>query len=69
MQDAKGALPFDKFYRRSAAANAEADPDYAVAMRQCRRSQDALRIATSVGSSEIRLTWLERSYHGATLDY
>jgi len=31
--------------------------------------QNALRIATSVGSSEIQLNWLERSYHVATLDY
>jgi carboxylesterase len=31
--------------------------------------QNALRIATSVGSNEIQLNWLERSYHVATLDY
>lgn len=31
--------------------------------------KNAHRIVTSVGSSEIRLIWLERSYHVATLDY
>tara|TARA_R110002072_G_scaffold269027_1_gene428126 strand:+ start:1892 stop:2650 length:759 start_codon:yes stop_codon:yes gene_type:complete len=31
--------------------------------------KNALRIATSVRSSEIQLNWLERSYHVATLDY
>ncbi|WP_339822833.1 alpha/beta hydrolase [Sulfitobacter dubius] len=31
--------------------------------------KNAPRIATSVGSSEIHLCWLERSYHVATLDY
>ncbi|EDQ05849.1 Thermostable monoacylglycerol lipase [Sulfitobacter indolifex] len=31
--------------------------------------KNAPRIATSVGSSEIHLLWLERSYHVATLDY
>lgn len=31
--------------------------------------KNAPRIATSVGSSEIHLGWLERSYHVATLDY
>ncbi|MDF9301071.1 alpha/beta fold hydrolase [Tritonibacter mobilis] len=31
--------------------------------------ENAPRIATSVGSSEIRLGWLERSFHVATLDY
>ena len=31
--------------------------------------KNAPRIATSVGSSEIHLIWLERSYHVATLDY
>lgn len=30
---------------------------------------NAPRIATSVGSSEIHLSWLARSYHVATLDY
>lgn len=31
--------------------------------------ENAPRIATSVGSSEIHLSWLGRSYHVATLDY
>lgn len=31
--------------------------------------KNAPRIATSVASSEIRLGWLEQSYHVATLDY
>ncbi|MEQ6203409.1 alpha/beta fold hydrolase [Sulfitobacter sp. HNIBRBA2951] len=31
--------------------------------------QNALRIATSVGSADIHLRWLERSYHVATLDH
>jgi carboxylesterase len=31
--------------------------------------ENAPRIATSVRSSEIHLSWLERSYHVATLDY